>query len=150
MSDGIVAKDAAMIVDDVAIGTNDSTTGRKRRIRSRLFARGSVGGLNGRSAEGKFCKRMEASLLAQLGCEPAPVQRALIMRATRIALHLEMIDRRALAAGGMTLADADAYSALTGAMGRLLRSIGLKAKAEPPKGPSLAEWRKHRDQGVAS
>jgi len=128
-----------MTGDDVAIGTNDETTGRKRRIRSRLYRRGAVGGLNGRSSEAKFCKRMEAALLAAVGSEPTPIQRALIMRAARLALHLELLDRRSLSAGGMTLGDADAYSALSGAYGRTLRGIGVKADAAPsPFDPHLA------------
>src|SRR5690348_15280845 len=67
---------------------------------SRVIDRGAVGGLiDGRSREGRFLRQYEAMLTEHCGGAPSIVQRALISRAARLALHLELMDERSLAGG---------------------------------------------------
>src|SRR5271168_3686027 len=65
---------------------------------SRAIDRGAVGGLiDGRSREGRFLRAYERMLVEHCGGNPSIVQRALISRAARLALHLELMDERSLA-----------------------------------------------------
>jgi hypothetical protein len=65
---------------------------------SRTIDRGAIGGLiGGRSREGRFLRRYEAMLTEHVGGNPSIVQRALISRAARLALHLELMDERSWA-----------------------------------------------------
>jgi hypothetical protein len=65
---------------------------------SRLIDRGAVGGaIDGRSGEGRYLRAYEKMLTDHVGGSPSIVQRALISRAARLALHLELMDERALA-----------------------------------------------------
>jgi hypothetical protein len=60
---------------------------------SRAIDRGGLGGLiSGRSREGRFLRTYEAMLTEHIGGRPSVVQRAMICRAARMALHLELMD----------------------------------------------------------
>ena len=80
-------------------------TNRPRRKReivgpySRLIDRGALGAINGSSREGRYLRDYEKRLLAHVGGTPSVTQRALITRASRLALHLELLDQRALVEG---------------------------------------------------
>src|ERR1700704_196733 len=85
---------------------------------SRVIDRGAVGGgLDGRSREGRFLRTYEAMLIKHVGGNPSIVQRALINRASRLALHLELLDERAFADGrGLGETDCHFYVAWTNAL----------------------------------
>ncbi|MFI5091294.1 MAG: hypothetical protein ACHP7P_14690 [Terriglobales bacterium] len=52
-------------------------------------------------------------------------------------MHVEVFDRRAFASGGLDEKTSRVYLGYTNSLSRLLRQLGIKAQAEPPK--SLAE-----------
>jgi hypothetical protein len=106
---------------------------------SRLIDRGAVGGaIDGRSREGRFLRAYERALTDHVGGDPSIVQRALISRAARLALHLELMDERSLAGDHVfTVHDHNHYVAWSNALARLLGGLGLKSAAVRP--PSLDE-----------
>jgi hypothetical protein len=60
---------------------------------SRTLLRGAIGdAVDGRSREGRFMRAYEQSLVQHVGGEPTAVQRVLISRATRLAMHIELMD----------------------------------------------------------
>jgi hypothetical protein len=67
------------------------------------------------------------------------VQKALIERAARLTLYVEMMDARALKAGGMTDHDARMYLAWSNTLTRTLRDLGIKSAASKPP-PSLDDY----------
>ena len=106
---------------------------------SRVIDRGAVGGLiDGRSREGRFLRRYERMLTDHVGGNPSIVQRALISRGARLALHLELMDERSLAGDHVfTVHDHNHYISWSNALARLLGRLGLKAAADKP--PTLAD-----------
>src|SRR5437764_846053 len=63
--------------------------------------RGVVGiAIDGRSREGRFLRTYERALIEHVGGSPSVVQRQLIHRAARLALHLELMDEKSLGEGG--------------------------------------------------
>ena len=100
---------------------------------SRVIDRGAVGGLiDGRSREGRFLRAYERSLTEHVGGAPSIVQRALISRAARLALHLELMDERSLAGNHeFTVHDHNHYVSWSNALGRLLARLGLQPAAAP-------------------
>jgi hypothetical protein len=107
---------------------------------SRAIDRGAVGGIiDGRSREGRFLRAYERQLTEHVGGSPSIVQRALINRAARLALHLELMDERALADGdAFTTHDHLHYVSWSNALGRLLVRLGIEGAAE--KTPSLSQY----------
>jgi hypothetical protein len=102
---------------------------------SRLIDRGAVGGLiDGRSREGRFLRAYERQLTEHVGGSPSIVQRCLIDRAARLALHLELMDERSLAGDHVfTTHDHLHYVSWSNALARLLARLGLQpADAQPP------------------
>ena len=93
--------------------------------------------IDGRSREGKFLRKCEAELVAQVGGQPSFAQRLLIRRIARAMLKLEMFDAK-MAGGSWTDHDARTYGGLSNALRLMLRELGLKAA--PAKGPSLSEY----------
>ena len=62
---------------------------------SRAIQRGVVSDvIDGRSREGKYLRRIEAELAAQLGGSPSFAQKLLIRRISRMMLRLEEFDRK--------------------------------------------------------
>ena len=100
---------------------------------SRLLEHGS---LDGRSVEGRFLRAIEAQLSEHVGGRPTVAQHLLISRVARVALRLELYDRK-LAAGEFTDHDGRVYNALHNALRLGLREIGMKAAVA--KAPSLAD-----------
>jgi hypothetical protein len=68
-----------------------------------------------------------AELTAHVGGNPNNVQKALIERAARLTLYVEMMDARALAAGTMSERDSRQYLAWSNALRLCLRDLGVKA-----------------------
>jgi hypothetical protein len=123
----------------------EPTPDRRRRTgpHSRAINRGAIGGLNGNSAEAKFIKSYEAMLVAHCGGNPSAVQRALIIRAARLAVHLELWDRKTIPNGGaLTATGHHHYLAWSNALGRTLARLGLEAPAAKPIDP-MAALREH-------
>ena len=76
--------------------------------------------------------------MQHVGGKPSIVQRALISRAARMALHLELLDERTLGDGKpLTTHDHKHYVAWSNALTRLLGQLGVTAA--PPPQPSLRE-----------
>jgi len=100
---------------------------------SRLIDRGAVGGLiDGRSREGRFLRAYERQLTEHVGGKPSIVQRALISRASRLALHLELMDERSLAGDHVfTTHDHLHYVSWSNSLTRLLARLGLTPAAAP-------------------
>jgi hypothetical protein len=72
--------------------------------------RGAIGdAVDGRSREGRFLRAYEHSLIEHVGSKPTAVQKVLISRAARLALHLELMDRRSLTDFGMSDRDSRQY-----------------------------------------
>src|SRR5882762_8665884 len=106
---------------------------------SRRLRRGAIGGLieiDGRSAEGRFIRHLEAELTAHVGGNPTIVQRLLIERLIKIRCQLDRLDEK-LAGGGWTDHDSRTYGGLLNAYRLTARELGLRATAA--KTPTLAE-----------
>jgi len=105
---------------------------------SRVFGRGAVGKLDGRSREGRYLRAVEAELLEHVGPAATVTQRILVGRAARAMLRLELFDEKMSAGKELTTQDGHVYGALNNALRLCLRELGLKGKA-PAKAPSLAD-----------
>jgi hypothetical protein len=93
---------------------------------SRTLLRGAIGdAVDGRSREGRFMRAYEQSLVQHVGGEPTAVQRVLISRATRLAMHIELMDRPSLQGDGITERDGRQYSAWSD-LCRTLKQLGIK------------------------
>lgn len=93
---------------------------------SRALRRGSLGNdIDGRSAEGRYLKRCETELIAQLSREPSFAERLLIKRICRAMLRLELFDKK-LAEGAWTANDSRTFGGLSNALRLMLRELGLK------------------------
>jgi hypothetical protein len=102
---------------------------------SRVIDRGARGAISGNTWEGRFLASYEAMLVEHVGGNPNIVQRALITRASRLALHLELMDQRSLAEGvPLTTHDHLHYVSWSNAIARLLGRIGIQPAA-PPRRP---------------
>jgi hypothetical protein len=103
----------------------------------KALSRGSLGEVDGRSKEGKFLRRIEGELVAQLGGEPSFAQRLLIRRAARSLLQLELLDEK-LSTGSWTAHDCRTQGGLNNAVRLALRELGLNAT--PARAPTLADY----------
>jgi len=116
--------------------TDNRPANRRTGPYSRALERGAVGSLNGNSREAKFIKAYEAMLTEHCGGYPSPVQRQLIIRAARLACHLELWDERTIPAGGaVTATGHNHYIQWQNALVRTLARLGLTRTAGPQ--PSL-------------
>jgi 2-methylisocitrate lyase-like PEP mutase family enzyme len=71
--------------------------------------------------------------------EIVAVQKALIARASRIALHLELLDERVFVAGhALTQHDYAHYCSWSNSLARMLVRLGLEGAAETPRSPQLS------------
>jgi hypothetical protein len=64
-----------------------------------------------------------ADLVEHIGGKPSKIQTALIERAARLSLYIEMMDARALASGGMSERDSRQYLAWTNSLRLTLREL---------------------------
>ena len=98
----------------------------------RALQRGSISNaIDGRSREGRFLRRIEGELFAQLGPSPAFAQRLMVRRVSRMMLRLEQFDQR-LDDGTLTEFDQKIYGALSNHVRLGLRELGLKRRVEKP------------------
>jgi hypothetical protein len=99
---------------------------------SRALERGAVGSLNGNTAEAKYIQAYEAMLVEHVG-NPSPVQQQLIIRASRLALHLELWDQRTIPNGGaLTASGQRNYIQWSNALAKTLLRLGV----QPPPAPA--------------
>jgi hypothetical protein len=100
---------------------------------SRSLDRGAIGDfIDGRSWEAKFLKRYEAMLIKHLGGKPSLPQAALIIRCARVALHLELMDRRSLRDGHVFgIHDHNYYVSWSNSLARLLAGLGVGSPEAP-------------------
>jgi hypothetical protein len=102
---------------------------------------GAVALLDGRSREAQFIRSYEKMLLEHLGANPSAVQRALVTRASRLALYCEMFDERGIHEGGLSERDSRQYMMWSNALQRLLLQLGVKA---PDEKPGFSDPNSHR------
>jgi hypothetical protein len=104
--------------------------------------------LDGRTKESRLMATVRAELRQHVGGSPSKVQEALIERAARLTLYIEMMDARALGKGGMTEADSRQYLAWSNSLRLALRDIGVEGANHDPT-PSLADIaRRHQSPGA--
>src|SRR5580700_9966499 len=94
-------------------------------------------GLDWRTREGQVLIAARAELTAHVGGNPNNVQKALIERAARLTLYVELMDAEALVAGTMTERNSRMYLAWVNALRLCLRDLGVK-EAASEKPSSLA------------
>ena len=87
----------------------------RKRVRRRLGPHTRehqlLAGLDWRTREGKLLAAARAELIAQVGGHPNNVQKALIERAARLTLYIELMDRDAVEAGTMSERNSRQYLA---------------------------------------
>lgn len=93
--------------------------------------------LDGRTREGRLMRRVRSELTAHVGGKPSAPQRMLIERATTLALHVEMLDRKVLQGGAMTEHDSRTYLAWSNSLTRTLRELGVD-RSTSPQAPGAA------------
>jgi hypothetical protein len=96
-------------------------------------------GLDWRTREGQVLIAARDELTRHVGGNPNNVQKALIERAARLTLYIEMMDARALVAGTMTERDSRQYLAWVNALRLCLRDIGVE-EAKPEKAAGLDHY----------
>jgi hypothetical protein len=138
--------------------TAESLTFREKRRRpawgkpnSRVFNRGVLGdSVDARSREGRFLRKCEAELLAQIGGYPTFAQKMLIRRAARAMLRLELLDEKA-ARGHWTDHDARTFGGLNNAVRLLMREMAAQTpKAEKDKALDLGDIVARHNKGAAT
>jgi len=91
---------------------------------SKRLHRGAIGDLvDGRSAQGRFIRHLEAELIVHVCGSPTIVQRMLIDRTIKIRLQLDALDEK-LSAGDWSAHDQRTYGALLNAQHLCLRELG--------------------------
>jgi hypothetical protein len=99
---------------------------------SRKLQRGAIADLyDGRSAEGRFIRHLEAELVAHVGGSPSITERLLIERLIKIRLQLDLLDTK-LAKGEWTGHDSRTYGGLLNAYRLHARELGLRPAAAKP------------------
>jgi hypothetical protein len=112
---------------------------------SRIFARGAIGQLDGRSTEARFLKSVEGELLDHIGPRPTITQRMLVSKTARIMLRLELLEQKELSGNVLSDRDGRVCGALYNQMRLCFRELGLKQQNATPKAPSLQDIAaKHR------
>ncbi len=108
---------------------------------SRVLDRGTLGQLDGRSREGRFLRTYDAMLTKHLGGQPTRLQKEMIRRCARLALHLELADEKALIRGEeMSAWGARSYVTWHRALMSALRTLGVEDFKTPlPPVPSLRD-----------
>ncbi len=104
--------------------------------------------LDGRSRAARLLRVMRAELSTHVGGHPSMVQQVLIGQAASLQLQISLMDAKAAERGGtMSARDSRHYLSWCANLQRLLRQLGLKAVAAPPR--SLADHLAERSPGHA-
>jgi hypothetical protein len=121
------------------VTVESSSPAREVKPYCRALRRGSLGAdIDGRSAEGKFLRRIETELVDQLG-EPTFSQMLAIRRIARLSLQAELLDAK-MSSGDWTSHDSRTAAGINNAVLRALKDLGLKSKAADKATPSLADY----------
>jgi hypothetical protein len=97
-----------------------------------------IAGIDWRTREGQTLIAAREELTRHVGGKPNNVQKALIERAARLTLYIELMDAEALKAGTMSERNSRQYLAWVNALRLCLREIGVRA-APAEALPSLDE-----------
>ena len=104
---------------------------------SRVFRRG--GRVNGNNAEGRFLRRCEKELIAEISGNPTFSQMLMIKRCSMAMLRLQLLDEK-MASGNWTDHDGRVFGGLNNAVRLFLKEIGLHAKTPSKvKGSDLSD-----------
>jgi hypothetical protein len=109
---------------------------------SALIDRGAIGGkINGTSREGRFLLAYERMLTEHIG-KPTILQKAMIHRACRLALHLELLDEGVFTEGkGLSQHAYQHYCSWNNSLIRTLVALGMKpGTAQEAQSPRLADY----------
>jgi hypothetical protein len=119
--------------------TTPSSPAKTRRVGpySRAFRNALGDQFDGRSREGRFVRKVEAEIAAQLGGTASFIQMSLIRRAARTMLQLELLDKK-FSSGTWTQLDGHVQGGLANNLRLVFRELGVKAL--PPKKIGLAEY----------
>jgi hypothetical protein len=117
----------------------------RRKIRgthSRAIDRGGLSwAISACSREGRFLISFEDMLNEHLGRQPSIVEKLLIQRASRVALHLELMDHKAIAEGVVfSTSDNARYCAWSNGLARMLCKLGLQPTQVPEPKLELSDW----------
>jgi hypothetical protein len=89
--------------------------------------------LDGRTKEARLMAATRAELTAHVGGRPSAVQRTLIERVARLKLYIELMDAKAIDAGGLTERDSRQYLAWSNSLRLALRDLGLEGRNKPTR-----------------
>jgi hypothetical protein len=92
-----------------------------------------------RTKESRLMAAARDELTRHVGGSPSSVQKALIERATRLMLYVEVMDRETLEAGTMSERNSRQYLAWSNALRLTLRELGIKS-APVVKPPDLDDY----------
>jgi hypothetical protein len=93
-----------------------------------------------RTREGVFLDRYERMLVEHLGGTPTITQAALISRTARLALHLELLDRKSLTEGqALNPTDCHFYGVWANSLSRHLAKLGFEPTKAKVKRRTLDE-----------
>jgi hypothetical protein len=111
-----------------------------------MLRRGSLGSdLDGRSAEAKFIRAVEAQLVAHIGGAPNIAQKLLIRRVSRALLRLELLDTK-MTQCDWTDHDAHLHGGLNSTVRLGLRELGITPSVTD-KTPSLGDYLQAKGAG---
>ena len=102
-----------------------------------------LAGLDWRTREAKVIVAAREKFTRHVGGEPNAVQRALIERAARLTLYIELMDSEAIKSGTMTERNSRQYLAWVNSLRLTLRELGIEEaapKAKRPAGAALGDY----------
>jgi hypothetical protein len=106
----------------------------------RGITRGSLGSsIDGRSIAGRYLRKIEAELLAQIQGEPTFAQKLLVRRIARGMLSLEEFDHKLSAGNSWTAVDAATMGGIQNSVRLNIRELGIRAAPAKAK-PTLSEY----------
>ena len=94
--------------------------------------------LDGRLAEAKLMREVQAELTAHIGGNPTVTQRMLIERAATLTLRIRLLDRLTLSDAGLSEKNAREAVCWENALRRTLTTLGMKAAAD--RAPSIKDF----------
>ena len=96
--------------------------------------------IDGRSADGRFLRRVRAELALHCGGKPSATQHALIDRIAWLRLRIAAMDSNSASAKPMTECDSRTYLAWVGTMSRLMRELGPAVPLPDAKPATLKDF----------
>ena len=113
-----------------------------------MTTRTTLARLDGRTKEARLLQGIRADLVAHVGGAPSATQRALIEQIAQLQLRVAVMDRRFAETGAQTDHDSRTYLAWANSLSRLLRQLGVKARAADA--PDLRSYLAQRAASDAS